>query len=707
MTAYGGILWQPSPKRQAASAMAHFFDWARSRYGVDAASFAAWHQWSVTQTADFWAAVAEFTGVSWQVPPQQVYVPPPVGQMTGAQWFAGGRLNFAANLLAPGVIGGGTALAGMAADDPGALAVVAHAEGAVRRTWTRRSLLADVSRCAAALRLAGVGPGDRVAGVLANVPEAVIGMLAAASLGAIWSSCSPDFGAAAVCDRLTQVGPKVVFFTEAYHYNGKTFSCMATIADTLARLPSVQRAVLVNHGIRSGAERQPGTEEAAAWEDFLATSGAGAGVQVPLDYAPMAFDAPLYIMFSSGTTGVPKCIVHGVGGTLLQHKKELLLHSDIKPGDRLLFYTTCGWMMWNWMVSALSTGAALVLFEGSPADQAADVGLGRLWQVVRDEQVTAFGTSPKFVSACMAAPAAPGAGAKDAAAVSKGLSLSAHLGSWRPRTVLSTGAPLLPEHSAWLYAQLGDSVHVASISGGTDIISCFMLGTPLLPVRAGEIQYAGLGMAIDAWDPNDGQGRPVRGEKGELVCTVPFPSMPLGFWHDDDGQRYHQAYFAHYPERAVWRHGDFIEITADGGIIVYGRSDATLNPGGVRIGTAELYRQVELVPEVADAVAIGRRDGDDTHIVLFVKLTPGSQLDQALAGRIRATIRQGLTPRHVPKEIHAVRDIPYTRSGKKVEVAVTQAVHGEPVTNLSAMANPEAMDEFMAFGRTGGSATGV
>ncbi len=634
--------------------MAAFAREAGRRAGKNLSAYRDLHAWSTAETAAFWGLAAEFCGIKWQHPPARVYDPPRAGKMLGARWFDGGRLNYAENLL-------------KGPDRPDA--VVALAEGAPRGTFSLFELKSEVARCAAALKRAGVGPGDRVAGVIANVPEALIAMLATSSLGGVWASCSPDFGAAAVVDRLAQIEPKVVFFTSSYVYNGKRFDCTAGVKEALGKLPSVRLPVLVSH---LGDEPQGFVSMRA----LLAQESAAT-----LTFAAQSFADPLFILFSSGTTGVPKCITHGVGGTLLQHAKELMLHTDLGPGSRLMFYTTCGWMMWNWMVTALATGASLVLFEGSPV--APDAGV--LWRTVREENVTAFGTSPKFIATCMGQNVEP----------------ARLLGGYRLRTVLSTGAPLLPEHFAWIYEQVagpsGD-LHLASISGGTDIVSCFMLGVPTLPVRSGEIQGPGLGMAIDAWDE---AGQSVRGGKGELVCTKPFVSMPVGFWNDDDGAKYRRAYFEHYLDlgREVWRHGDFVEITPDLGVVVFGRSDATLNPGGVRIGTAEIYRQVEGMDEVVDSLAVGRKTfGGDTEIVLFVKLKSGVAMDSGLAARIKDRIKASLTPRHIPREIHAVKDIPYTRSGKKVELAVTNALHGDPVTNLAALANPEAMDEFFAMG---------
>jgi len=658
MTAYGDILWHPTAQRLQDSHMGRFSVAIEKRYGHALADFPALHEWSVRHIPGFWQAVVEYTGIEFMTPPVSVYQPPVHGGMLGAEWFSGATLNYAA-----------AQLAGPERRE----AIIAVAEGAPIRRLTMAALRTEVARCAAALRQLGVGPGDRVAGVVANIPEAIIAMLATTSLGGVWSSCSPDFGAAAVTDRLRQIEPKVVFFTEAYVYGGRLCDCAEQIKATMAELPTVQRAVLIDHLAR-GVDGSGTIGLGVTWKKFVSSAP-----HEPLQFTPRKFSDPLVILFSSGTTGVPKAIVHSVGGTLIQHKKELMLHSDVGPGSRLLFYTTCGWMMWNWMASALSTGASLVLFEGSVG--APDLGV--LWRTARELGVTALGTSPKFIATCMA----------------QHLDVKSLLQGYAPKTLLATGAPLLPEHFAWLYQQVAPAdgdMHVASISGGTDIISCFMLGTPTLPVRAGEIQYAGLGMDVDAWDDH---GQSQRGHKAELVCKQPFPAMPIGFWHDPEGKRYHAAYFEHFQNPQVWRHGDFIEITPHGGVIVYGRSDATLNPGGVRIGTAELYRQVETVTGVIDAIAVAHRSGGDESIVLFVKLAEGLQLTEALAREIKTTLRQRLTPRHVPRQVIQVRDIPYTRSGKKVELAVTQAIHGEPVANLSVLANPESMAEFFALAK--------
>jgi acetoacetyl-CoA synthetase len=506
----------------------------------------------------------------------------------------------------------------------------------------------EVARIAAGLRELGVKPGDRVAGVLANTTEAIIAMLATTSLGAVWSSCSPDFGPSGIRDRLQQISPKVVFTTRYYFYHGKRIEAESGTRKAVEHLGAP--VLTVDHVTHEDDWKSFGRREAK------------------VNFAEQNFDDPLYIMFSSGTTGVPKCIVHGVGRTLLQHKKELIVHSDVKAGDRLLYFTTCGWMMWNWMVSTLSCGASLVLFDGSPSHP--DVSL--LWNICEKEQVTHFGTSPKFLSACL----------------SGNLRLTQNLKSIR--TILSTGSPLLEHQGAWVYQNLKD-VHLASISGGTDILSCFMLGNPNDPVYGGEIQVPGLGMAVESWNEN---GEEVVGEKGELVCTKPFVSMPISFWNDDDGEKYRKAYFDKFPD--VWCHGDFVEITERGTIVVFGRSDATLNPGGVRIGTAEIYRQVEQVSGVVDSLAISQVWDDDVRMVLFVKLSPTVAFSSELEQQIKNTLRRELTPRHVPQVILAVQDLPYTRSGKKMELAVAQIIRGEEVPNKLALANPECLAEFEA-----------
>ncbi len=646
------VLWKPNSDLLDSSHMAMFRACINERNNIDLADYSSLHDFSLRQTGEFWSAVADYCGIVWQVRSEKPYQSPTCGKMIGAKWFAGSKLNFAENLLTT--------------SDPNKIMITSYAEGASKKSITQKELSVSVGRCAAALQKAGVKKGDRVAGIVGNLPEAIIAMLGATALGAVWASCSPDFGTKGIVDRLSQIDPKVVFYTSSYKYGGRIHSTFDVISDCQEHFVDTQW-VAVDH-LGRGDKLING---AIASEDFF-------DIAPLFVFVPCSFDDPLYIMFSSGTTGVPKCIVHGVGGTLLQHKKELMLHSNIDHRSSLLYFTTCGWMMWNWMVSALSCDARLVLYEGSPAYPGLDV----LWKVVEDEDVTALGTSPKFISSCIQNNIAPN------------LTSSAKL-----KTILSTGAPLLPEHFDWVYENCGN-VHLASICGGTDILSCFMLGVPTLPVLRGEIQAPGLGMALKSFDE---ESRSVVGQKGELVCTQPFPSMPIGFWGDDEGEKYRKAYFDHYEssEQEVWRHGDFIEVTPSGGVVVYGRSDATLNPGGVRIGTAEIYRQVELIEEAIDSIAVGFRSGGDTEVILFVKLLSGLDLSDELISKIKSTIRSTLTPRHVPQKIISVTDIPYTRSGKKVEIAVTQAIHGEEVKNLSALANPESMDEFFEFGRSG------
>jgi len=539
-------------------------------------------------------------------------------------------------------------------------AIIFHGEDGTRRELSRDELHQEVARVAAGLRRAGVGPGDRVAGYLPNCPETVIAMLAAASLGAVWSSCSPDFGVQGVLDRFGQIAPKVLFISDGYRYNGRVFDMRGTVAGILERLPAVEQCVVVP--FVEGDPAIDAVPRGVRYADFGQDADG-------IEFAPLPFDHPLYIMYSSGTTGTPKCIVHGAGGTLIQQMKEHVLHVDLKPGDRIFYFTTCGWMMWNWLVAGLACGATLVLYDGSPFHPDG----GRLWRMAAQERLTVFGTSAKYIAALEKADLHPG----------RDHDLSAL------RTVLSTGSPLAPASFDYVYREIGDDLLLASISGGTDILGCFAGGCPLRPVWRGELQCRMLGMAVEVWDED---GTPLVGEKGELVCTQPFPSMPVGFWNDESGEKYHDAYFARFP--GVWAHGDFAELTEHDGVIIHGRSDAVLNPGGVRIGTAEIYRQVEKIDEVLESIAIGQDWDDDVRVVLFVVLRPGVELDEALEERIRRVIRQNATPRHVPAKILAVQDIPRTISGKITELAVRSVVHGEKVRNTDALANPEALEYF-------------
>jgi acetoacetyl-CoA synthetase len=637
------ILWQPTPERVAASNLTRFHAEAVARGAPSEADYAALWRWSVDRREEFWDSLADFAQVTWERGSDPVLVGR--DRMPGCVWYGDTRVNFAENLLAR-------------RDEHPAL--VFTNERGTRRALSYRELHAEVARIAAGLREIGLQPGDRVAGYLPNLPEAVIAMLAATSLGAVWTSCSPDFGINGVLDRFGQVAPRVLFSADGYYYAGKTLDSIAPIRGVLAQLPSVERVVVVPY-LESGATRLD-DPRAVAWHDF---GRAGA----PLQFERVPFGSPLYVMYSSGTTGVPKCIVHGVGGTLLQHRKEHLLHCDLKPDDRLFFFTTCGWMMWNWLVSGLATGCTLVLYDGSPFAPDRDV----LWRLTERERVTHFGTSPKYLAALQ----------KEGGDPARDFDLSAL------RVVLSTGSPLAPEQFDYVYGHVKRDVHLASISGGTDIISCFALGNPWQPVRRGELQGPGLGMKTEVFDD---AGKPLVERQGELVCSAPFPSMPIGFWNDPDGQRYRAAYFDRFED--VWHHGDYALQTREGGFVILGRSDAVLNPGGVRIGTAEIYRQVEKLDEILESLAIGQEWEQDVRVVLFVRLRPGVTLDAALEKRIREVIRTNTTPRHVPARIVAVPDIPRTISGKIVELAVRDVVHGRPVKNTDALANPAALEHF-------------
>ena len=617
---------------------------AAAKYAF-APDYPSMHRWSITHRDQFWKEMFDFAGIQPTKPATAVET----GQgMLNTKWFPGLEFNFAAYLLRFN-------------DDR--IAIEAEDELGRTRSITFRELRSQVARCTAALRHIGVRRGDRVGGFLPNIPEAVIAMLATASLGAVWSSCSPDFGIDGVFDRFGQIEPKALFAADAYSYNGKTIDSLDRVRGIVAKIPSIERVVIVP--FIHEAPSLSGLKGASLWVDFLAADG---GQSPPYESVPL--DHPLYIMYSSGTTGVPKCIVHGQGGTLLQHMKELMLHCDLSREDTILYFTTCGWMMWNWLVSSLGVGATVVLYEGSPAYPDPD----HLWRMADRLGITVFGTSAKYIAACEKLGLHPG---------------SQHNLS-KLRAVLSTGSPLTVENFRWVYENVKRDLQLSSICGGTDIISCFMLGNPMLPVYAGEIQSIGLGMDVRAFDEN---GKPVIGQKGELVCCSPFPSQPTCFWNDPDGEKYRKAYFDVYP--GVWRHGDFVEITERGGVIVYGRSDATLNPGGVRIGTAEIYRQVESIEEIVDSVVVGKNTPDaDVEVCLFVVLREGLTLDAALTDKIKKRIADGTTKRHVPKHIKQVAAIPYTISGKKVELAVQRMIHGQPVPNRDALANPATLDQY-------------
>jgi acetoacetyl-CoA synthetase len=635
-------IWTPSLFRIADANLTRFSAFVERR-GVAAPDYAALHRWSVDEPAAFWEAFWEFSGVAGERGTGPALEDG--SRMPGARWFPGAKLNFAENLLR-----------GPDADP----AIVFRNERGMRREIEWATLRAEVARVAAGLAADGVGTGDVVAAFMPNLPEAVVAMLAAASLGATFTSCSPDFGIHGVLDRFGQVKPKVLFTADGYFYGGKTLDSLAPIAGVLKELPSVSRVVVAPY-VAAG--------RGAAWPSGAVPFGEYGERGAALSFARLPFDHPLYVLYSSGTTGVPKCIVHGAGGTLLQHLKEHRLHTDLKPGDRLFYFTTCGWMMWNWLASALASEATVVLYDGSPLHPGPEV----LWEMAADEGVTVFGTSPRYLAALEKAGYRP--------RERHGLAVL--------RTLLSTGSPLGPEQYDFVADAIGADVQLASISGGTDIVSCFALGNPLLPVYRGELQCLGLGMKVEVW--ND-EGSAVTGEKGELVCAAPFPSMPVGFWNDADGSRYRAAYFERFP--GVWHHGDYALLTPRGGLVILGRSDAVLNPGGVRIGTAEIYRQVEQLPEVLESVVVGQEVGNDVRVVLFVRLREGLALDEALRERIRRQVRANATPRHVPARILQVPEVPRTISGKVVELAVREAVHGRPVKNTDALANPAALEHF-------------
>lgn len=646
------LLWRPSAEQIARTNLAAFMAQANDRHGLALSSYDELWSWSVDESAAFWRLLWDFCGLIGELGPEDLRNPT---AMPGAQWFPQGRVNYAQNLLAP--------------RDEAGQALVFWGEDKVRRSVSFGELVAEVSRVQQALIALGVKHGDRVCGYMPNIPETIVYMLAATALGAVWSSASPDFGVQGVLDRFGQIEPVLMVTVDGYHYNGKTHDIRPKVAQITAQMPTLKAVVVVPYV--GTADQDNGLAELTSAGIPAQTHGAfcapyAAGEVV---FADLPFTHPLFIMFSSGTTGVPKCIVHSHGGTLIQQVKEHVLHSDVHPGDRVFFFTTCGWMMWNWLVAGLAAQATLMLYDGSPFYPSGNV----LFDYADAEGITMLGTSAKWIDAIKKA----------------GLEPKATHSLVSVRAIASTGSPLVPESFDYVYQSIKSDVQLASISGGTDIVSCFMLGSPISPVYRGEIQKRGLAMAVEAWDD---QGQPVRGDKGELVCAKPFPSMPIGFWKDDDGQKFRDAYFARFPN--TWTHGDLVEITEHGGVVVYGRSDATLNPGGVRIGTAEIYRQVEKLDEVVEALVVGQDWDADTRVVLFVRLRDGLELDAALIDRIKKTIRDNTTPRHVPAKVVAVSDIPRTKSGKIVELAVREVVHNRPVKNIEALANPEALDLF-------------
>ncbi|MDP6940995.1 MAG: acetoacetate--CoA ligase [Planctomycetota bacterium] len=626
------ILWQPNSSEVESTQMAV----AMRAHGFE--DYDSYWKWSVENREEFWKSIWEGSGVLGEMGDTICENPQ---AMPGAKWFPEAQLSFAENLLR--FRGSETA-------------ILFVREDGLREEISRDDLISRVAACAAGLRAAGVQQGDRVAGWLPNSPEAVISALATNSLGAVWCSCSPDFGASGVLDRFGQIEPKVLIVCDGYVYKGKGFDIRSKLREVVAALPSLKQTVLLKY---LSSESQ--FENSISFEQLCAN-----GMGAALECRPLPFDHPLYVMFSSGTTGKPKCIVHGQGGTLLQHLKEHRLHCDVREGEKLFYFTTTGWMMWNWLITGLASGATICLWDGNPFHP----GPETIWDFASREGIHFLGTSAKWVDACKKA---------------------GHEPPQLPqlRAILSTGSPLVPESFDWLTEKV-PGAQIASISGGTDLISCFALGNPMLPVRRGELQCRGLGMAVEVWNDH---GQSLIEEQGELVCTAPFPSMPTGFWNDGDGAKYHAAYFGHFPN--VWRHGDWVQLSENGGLTIFGRSDATLNPGGVRIGTAEIYRQVEQIQAIEEAIVVGRNTSDgDQEVVLFVRLADGESLTQDLQADICKRIREGATPRHVPAEIRAVPDIPRTRSGKISEIAVRNVLHGRPVKNMEALANPEALKHF-------------
>jgi len=633
------LLWGPSEERIEKSNLFEF----RKNLKVDLPdlTYTALQRWSVDHSGEFWQAVFDNAKFILHEKPKATRK----GQgLRDSEWFPGTTLNFAENLLKKN-------------DDSRAL-IFANERG-FRKEWSFKELRAEVGRVQQGLKSLGVSKGDRVVGYLPNMAEAVIAMLAATSLGAVWSSCSPDFGIQGVLDRFGQIEPKVLFFADQYSYNGKFFSCLEKVKAISAALPNLLALVQISF-----------PEGELESEDLGAQNFESFGSQGEPEFVAVEFNHPLYIMYSSGTTGKPKCIVHGVGGTLLAHEKELKLNSDVKEGDVLFYFTTCGWMMWNWLVSGLAQGASVVVFEGQPMYPDASA----LFSLAEELGITQFGTSPKFISSVMKAGYVPNENFK----------------LEKLRTIFSTGSPLLPEHMDFVYSCIKKDVQLASICGGTDIIGCFMLGNPFDPVSRGEIQGLALGMDVQSFNE---AGESVISEKADLVCTASFPNMPLYFWNDKDGKKYHEAYFDSYEN--VWTHGDYIEITAKGSVVVYGRSDSTLNPGGVRIGTAEIYRLVEAFDWVKDSIVVGRPKEGDIEICLFVVIS--GDLSKQRIGEIKTSIQRAASPRHVPSLIGKVSEIPRTLSGKKVEKAVLNTLNSEEVSNLMALSNPSSLQDFEVF----------
>lgn len=642
------LLWTPSEERILNANISKFISFITKKENINISNYQQLYQWSIQNIEKFWENIWQYSEIIHSKKYKQVLID---NGIKDSKWFVGSKLNFAENLL-------------RYKDDN--IAIISYRENfpSIRLTYFELNVL--VRKVANALKSFGVKNGDRVAGYVANVPEAVIAMLATTSLGAIWSSTSPDFGIEGVVDRFGQIEPKILFATQAYFYNGKHIDNTEKILEIVKKIPSIKKTILIDEYFNFKKVNEQDVNFDQPTLDFSQLLNF---TEKYFEFVQCDFDHPVYIMYSSGTTGKPKCIVHGAGGTLLQHFKEHSLHTDLKREDVITYFTTCGWMMWNWLVSSLQIGSTVVLIDGNPVYPNEE----RLWKIIADEKITVFGTSPKYLTLI-----------EKTGLVPKEKFILQNL-----KTILSTGSPLTGSNFHWIYKNVKEDLLLSSISGGTDIISCFMLGCPVIPVYSGEIQTRGLGMKVEAWNEN---GNSVIEEKGELVCTAPFPSRPIYFWNDEDSSKYQNAYFNYYP--GVWRHGDYIKITKNDGIVVYGRSDATLNPGGVRIGTAEIYKVVEAQEEIADSLVVGKNINDDVKIILFVVLKEGFNFNNDLVQRLKSKIRSETTPRHVPYQIIQIKEVPYTISGKKVEIAVTKILNGEKVDNKEALANPKSLEQF-------------